>query len=209
MNDDFIRDDQWQRSVRDTVLAPGFYGPYAYEGRYVFIDKGRLASLLQKRYAVDTIVQGQQEGAAYCIEEKIVRWPGYDYRSICLETESCTVQDHESPGWMRYGQADFLLYAMMKPRALDVHLIDFPGLQAWFWPLESTFATFGMEHTLNHSRGRKVPLAAIRAAGLYVKFKRIFPDPSDPLHPVLFPLAQSFAGHSSNPLEKDVGGLRP
>jgi hypothetical protein len=39
----FLRDDLWQRRMRDEILAPAFYGKYALNGRYVFIDKGRLA----------------------------------------------------------------------------------------------------------------------------------------------------------------------
>lgn len=48
MVSDFVRDNEWQRKVRDSVLAPGFYGSYAVDGRYVFIDKGRLATTLQR-----------------------------------------------------------------------------------------------------------------------------------------------------------------
>jgi hypothetical protein len=48
-------DNEWQRGIRDRILAPGFYKKYAYDGRYVFIDKGALASKLQREYAVDTM----------------------------------------------------------------------------------------------------------------------------------------------------------
>ena len=44
---DFHADNAWQRKVRDEVLAPGFYGQYAVEGRYVVVDKGRLSTILQ------------------------------------------------------------------------------------------------------------------------------------------------------------------
>ena len=157
---DFVRDNAWQRQVRDAVLAPGFYGQYAVEGRYVFIDKGRLASALQ-REAVDTILQGK-DGQAICVEEKIVRWPGYKYAAFCLETKSCTVPGRESPGWMFYGQADYLLYCFqLEDGGLDCWLIDFPKLQEWFWPRESTFPSFQMERTINRSAGRKVPTADV------------------------------------------------
>lgn len=158
---DFERDNEWQRQIRDTVLAPGFYGGYAMDGRYVFIDRGRLATLLQKRFAVDTIVQGR-DGAAVCIEEKIVRWPGRVYDAFALETDSCTKPGYESPGWMRYGQADYLLYAFDTPTGLNVHLIDFPKLQEWFWPIFESFPTFKMEKTLNQSAGRVVPITRVR-----------------------------------------------
>lgn len=160
---DFHRDNAWQRSVRDAVLAPGFYGHYAMQGRYVTVDKGRLAAALQRR-AVDTIVQGR-DGAAICIEEKIVRWPGRLYTAACLETKSCTVPGHESVGWMMYGEADFLLYCFQLEHGdLDCWLIDFPRLQEWFWPLEATFPKFQKTDTINRSAGRVVPLAAIQEA---------------------------------------------
>jgi hypothetical protein len=157
---DFERDNAWQRQVRDEILAPGFYGKYASDGRYVFVDKGRLATTLQRRYAVDTILQGS-DGRAVCIDEKIVRWPGYVYESFCLETHSCTVPDHESDGWMRYGQADYLLYCFQIENGdLDSYLIDFPKLQAWFWPHAETYPEFQMR-TLNRSAGRLVPIAEV------------------------------------------------
>jgi hypothetical protein len=182
---DFQRDDKWQRHVRDSLLAPGFYGSYAVEGRYVFIDKGQLATLLQKRFAVDTILQGR-DGAAVCVEEKIVRWKGYDYNAICLETESCTVAGYESPGWMHYGQADYLLYGMMKRAQLEVHLWDFPALKAWFWPQADAFPIFYMKDTVNHTRGRKAPLDRAIAEVPYWH-RTVWPDPFADYFPELFP----------------------
>lgn len=165
---DFDRDNEWQRGVRDRVLAPHFYGKYAAEGRYVFIDKGRMALILQKRYAVDTVLQGR-DGAAVCIEEKIVRWPGYPYTAYALETHSCTKPGRESEGWMRYAKADYLLYCFHQADdGLICHLIDFPALQAWFTPLEETFPTFGPLATLNASKGRVVPISAV-ASGVKTK----------------------------------------
>lgn len=184
---DFDRDNEWQRKMRDSVLLPGFYGSYAFEGRYVVIDKGRLATTLQKRFAVDTIVQGKN-GAAICIEEKIVRWPGYDYRAYTLETDSCTKPGRESEGWMRYGQADYLLYAFAKPDRLAVHLIDFPKLQDWFWREVESFEVFQMRNTINLSRGRKVPIDRV-ADAVPTWVRDVFPDPADRLTPVLFPNA--------------------
>jgi hypothetical protein len=182
---DFDRDNIWQRKVRDSVLAPGYYGLHSVEGRYVFIDKGRLATILQKRFAVDTILQGR-DGEAVCIEEKIVRWPGYKYSAYCLETESCTKPGFESQGWMRYGKADFLLYCFVRPSTVECHLIDFPKLQAWFWPIASTFATFGPLETLNRSAGRKVPIESVRAS-VPMWRKTIRPNPSAPYFSELFP----------------------
>ena len=168
---DFQRDNIWQRRLRDEILVPGFYGEYATEGRYVLLDKGRLTSHFQRRLAVDTIVQGKN-GAAVCIEEKIVRWPekrGKAYTAFCLETESCTNPGHESDGWMVYGQADYLLYCFANARetVLYCHFIDFIILKKWFWENVDNFRPFQMTK-YNRSRGRVVPIAAIEAAGIEV-----------------------------------------
>jgi len=155
---DFRRDDDWQRGVRDRILAPGFY---AASGQYVFLDKGRLAAILQKRFAVDTIVQGR-DGRAICIEEKIVRWPGYRYTAFSLETRSCTVPGRESDGWMVYGEADYLHYCFhQEDDSLDCYLIDFPRLKEWFWRLADSFPVFGPLETSNASMGRLVPIVAV------------------------------------------------
>lgn len=151
----FHNDDVWQRKKRDLYLVP-FYGKSAY-GRYVFMDKGRLSTFLQRKMAIDTIVQGKN-GKVVSIEEKIVRWPGYTYKSYCLETESCTVPGHESEGWMKYGKSDYLLYCFEQANGgLKCDLINFQKLCKWFWPIEETWPTFQMP-TQNRTRGRKVPI---------------------------------------------------
>jgi len=176
---DFERDDKWQRQLRDKILVPGFYGEYATDGRYVLIDKGRLASHFQKRLAVDTIVQGKG-GEVVCIEEKIVRWPksGKPYTAFCLETESCTKPGHESDGWMVYGKADYLLYCFADETEtiLDCHLIDFPPLKEWFWKNAETFPPFQMLNTINQTRGRVVPIADIQTAGVKI-WSRLIEEP--------------------------------
>jgi len=168
---DFNRDNRWQRRLRDEILVPGFYGEYATEGRYVLLDKGRLTSHFQRRLAVDTIVQGKN-GAAVCIEEKIVRWPktGKAYTAVCLETESCTNPGYASAGWMVYGQADYLMYCFANARetVLHCHLIDFPALKGWFWENVDAFPSFKTVDTINGSRGKVVSIADIQAAGIKV-----------------------------------------
>lgn len=163
---DFLRDNEWQRSIRDRILAPRFYGTYATDGRYVFLDKGKFATALQRRFAVDTCVQSH-DGRAVFIEEKIVRWPanrGRAYTDFCLETHSCTKEGGESDGWMLYGQADYLLYCFHHEYdALDCYLIEFQKLKEWFWLREKSFPTFGPLKTLNASMGRLVPILEVTA----------------------------------------------
>jgi hypothetical protein len=162
----FDTDNAWQREIRDRLLAP-FYRGHSLEGRYVFVDKGRLASELQRRFAVDTILQGR-DGEAICIEEKLTRPPAGrgPFTNFFLETDSCTNPGSEAPGWMRYGRADYLLYGFVAPgfASLLAYLIDFPGLRAWFDRVEFKYQTFTMPKTPNHTRGRLVPIADVRAA---------------------------------------------
>lgn len=159
---DFHTDDAWQRDIRDRILVPQFYQTRC-DGRFVLMDKGRLATFMQRRMAVDTVAQ-LRSGEAVSVEEKIVRWPGYPYKAFTLETESCTVPGRESSGWMQYGYSDYLLYCFQQEDgSLDCHLIDFQRLRKWFWPLEETWPVFQMT-TKNKTRGRKVPISEVVAA---------------------------------------------
>lgn len=160
---DFFADDDWQKRIRDEILVPQFYQRHALDGRYVLLDSGGLATRLQKEMGVDTVFQ-VAGGEMVSVEEKIVRWPGYPYSTFCLETDSCTVPGRESPGWMHYSAADFLLYCFVTVNhGLDCHLIDLPKLKAWFWPLAGQFEVFGPLPTLNRTMGRKVPIVDVHA----------------------------------------------
>ena len=180
---DFTKDDLWQKSMRDRFLVPGFYKNYAMEGRYVLMDKGRMATIIQRRFAADTVIQGKY-GEAVFVEEKIVRWPerGVPYTAFSLETHSCTNPGRESDGWMVYGEADYLMYCFENQRGfLDCHLMDFQALKEWFKPLEKTFPTFKMKHTINKSAGRVVPIDKVKAAVPSWMFKNVG-EIIDPLH---------------------------
>jgi hypothetical protein len=66
---------------------------------------------------------------------------------------------------MHYGQADYLLYGFVQDAGgVEVHLIDFPKLRAWFWPHLELFERFKMNGTLNETAGRKVPVQQVRQA---------------------------------------------
>jgi hypothetical protein len=161
----FDKDNKWQLMMRDRFLA-GWYGENSTAGRFVFLDKGRCASLFQKRMAVDTVVQSEN-GGAVCVEEKIVRYPEKKNRPhtcFFLETNSCTVPGYESDGWMRYGQADYLLYCFQTKddEYLDCWLIDFPQLQEWFWGVWEDYRAYRMPNTGNHTEGRLVPIADVK-----------------------------------------------
>jgi hypothetical protein len=83
-----------------------------------------------------------------------------------LETMSCTVSGLESVGWMRYAEADYLLYAFMQEDGehLLCYLLDFPALKSWFWPRAERFRLYVMPKTENHTAGRLVPIATVRNA---------------------------------------------
>lgn len=163
--DNFIEASAYSRLMRDTFLAPFFYGKYALDGRYVFIDKSACSTILQKELAVDTIMQ-VKDGGSLCIEEKIEQWPGYKRENFALETDSCTVVGRERKGWMQYAQADYLLYAFAYPEdsGLDVYFIDFPKLRDWFWKMPSRYPAHVMTETINHTRFEKVPIIDVRRA---------------------------------------------
>jgi len=160
---DYETDAAWSRRKRDEILVPQFYRSYCRDGRYVVIDNGVFSEILQRRFAVDTVAQLPDGGAAF-IEEKITRWPGRTYTDYALETHSCTRPGRAKEGWMNYGLADYLLYAFEgADGSLDAHLIDFQRLRAWFAPREQSFPTFGPLATINASMGRLVPFTDVAA----------------------------------------------
>lgn len=164
---EFDRQNEWQRSMRDTILKP-FYRRFCDEGRFVFIEKSRCSTLLQKRLAVDTVAQSKR-GGSICVEEKLVRFPknGRPLSRFFLETESCTIPGIESPGWMRYADADLLLYGFQTGPDLpsfDCYIIDFQKLKEWFWGRFEAFQEYTMPDTINRTRGRLVPISDVAAS---------------------------------------------
>lgn len=154
---DFHRDNNWQRQMRDEFLVP-FYRE-TFHG-YVLLDSGRFAKSQQDR-DVDTLAW-HSDGEVIAIEEKIVRYPGRKYTAICLETESCTVPGHIARGWMYYSGADVLLYCMQTGGGgLDCLSIDFPKLHDWFWRNAGDFHIHVMPDTINKTASRIVPIDAV------------------------------------------------
>lgn len=161
----FIAALGYSQQMRDKYLTQ-FYKQYSLEGRYVFVDKSACSTMLQKELAVDTIMQSQK-GGSICIEEKIEqRFTG----NFALETDSCTVPGRLRGGWMRYAEADYLLYAFEQrifdsAIGLDVYLINFPKLRSWFWNIEEAKPERFKPHvmdTLNRTRIKIVPIDDVR-----------------------------------------------
>lgn len=162
---EFVRDDRWQRIKRDNLLQP-YYRNICEDGRFVFLDKGKLADRIQREEAIDTILQLRNNGVLG-IEEKLVRWPGYKYLSYTFETKSCTVEGREKQGWMYYSTCDYLLYGFVQEdnASIVAHLIPFPKLKAWFFE-DNRYLGYRAFVTdqLNHTETRVVPIADVWGA---------------------------------------------
>lgn len=161
----FYVDDSWQRQIRNKALAP-YYKNISDEGRFVFLDKGKLATRLQREFAIDTILQGKGN-SVFGIEEKIVRWPGYSYKAYTLETMSCTVPGREKRGWMHYSTCDYLLYCFVQADSTSIiaHLIPFPKLQTWFFE-NDRYETYKSSFTnqINRTETKIVPIEDVWSA---------------------------------------------
>lgn len=161
----FECDDKWQKEIRNRILKP-WYKNISHEGRFIFCDKGKLASLLQKELAIDTIVQLKNSGVLG-IEEKIVNWPGFEYTSYTLETWSCTNPGKERKGWMYYASCDYLFYCFVQEdnKSMWVHSIPFQKLQDWFFG-DDKFKQYRQFRTdqFNHTETRIVPIRDVWVA---------------------------------------------
>lgn len=163
---EFQRDDQWQKQMRNRFL-PATYGKWSVEGRYVLVEKSKYSMMVQKRDAVDTLLQARLD-LSVSIEEKMERWPGYPRRNFFCETRSCTVKGRESDGWMCYAKCDCLFYMFAREydQLLDGYLVlQFPKFQRWFWENYRNYTPRTLTHTLNKTCGYPVPiLDAIQVA---------------------------------------------
>jgi len=157
----FTKDNTWQLGKRDALLQP-FYAEKAKNGRFVFADKGNLAEILQKEMAVDTIMQGEGN-RVIAIEEKIVRWPGYEYTAYTLELMSCTNPGYEKKGWMHYAKCNILLYCFeQEDGSIMAHAIPFRPLQEWFLSHCQVY-TSTVTTQINHTECKIVPIADVWA----------------------------------------------
>ncbi|UPK03141.1 hypothetical protein [Bradyrhizobium sp. 170] len=166
---DFIRDDKWQRPMRDAYLVPFYQRTYS---GFLLLDDGRF-SRQQQETGIDTLVW-RADRIPIAVEEKIVRAPDRrdPYDAICLETDSCTSPGFMRSGWMWYARCDVLLYCMhQRDDSLDCLWIDFPQLHDWFWPRVKDFPPTRMADTINRTECRVVPIADITAAVRLHRFR--------------------------------------
>ncbi len=160
MRDKFHESDSMQRRLRDTILVTKFY-QVKYDDVITLDGGGDVISDLQIIYGIDTIVKNHGE-ETITFEEKIVKWKGKKYNSICFETWSCTVPSLKKLGWAhptKGSNADKLIYCMeTKNGDLDCILIhQFQKLKEWFWPRQNNYnATITNQR--NHTECRLVPI---------------------------------------------------
>jgi hypothetical protein len=154
----FAKMNEFQMKIRNSVLKP-YYAHEAAEGRFIFLDKGKIAKMLQQ-IAVDTIMQIDENGTL-SYEEKIVQWPGYKYTHFVLETMSCTVRGHEKQGWMHTARCDILRYCFCQEneRELLVYDIPFELLKEWFFK-DNLFKRYysTITNEINRTECKKVPI---------------------------------------------------
>ena len=159
----FAGDDKYQRELRDRYLLP-YYERMAHEGRYITADgSSGTASMLQREMHVDTLVQTKD--SLVSIDEKIVRWPGYEYEQYALESWSCTIPGKHSLGWMYTCRADLIAYCFERPDGLLMHLLPFGKLQAFFIESKNEYRTWRSEQ-INRTECRLVDIEDVRDAGI-------------------------------------------
>jgi hypothetical protein len=199
----FTRDDSWQKRIREKVLKP-FYKRYSFENRFVFTDKGSLADILQKQYAVDTIAQ-KQDNEIVAIEEKIVRWKGRAYTAFTLETWSCTTAGRERKGWMYTAKCDVLLYCFtQEDESVIAYSIPFPKLQEWFFD-NNRFEKYVTTKTaqINQTECRVVPIDDVMKGVAGTKKFALLPDGY--LHESKAPLSERIA-HETKKVSQWLNG---
>lgn len=155
-----------------TVEAEGLARVYAFlkvqtdDGRYVRIEKGRLAAQLQQEIG-DVLMN--REGSLYSAEVKIEQ---HFTGNLFLETFSNAMPERLKPGWLFTNQADLLLYHFLdRPRSLFV--ASLPRLKGWAFRRRGRNGCVGSlcafeekQQTkydqLNVTVGRIVPVAVLK-----------------------------------------------
>lgn len=159
-------DDRWQRKMKALLLEPVYNAARA-AGT---IEDWRPTELSEQGHG-DTFLK-VRGGGALTIEEKIVRWPGYEYTAITLETMSCTVPGRERSGWMTTNKARWLLYARVEEDGISARCdaIQFPQLRAWFADQDHERWRLWTSEQINKTECRIVPLDEIRSAVEFHQF---------------------------------------
>ncbi len=155
------RDDEWQKAVRDRLLVP-YYRKISHEEQFTCLD-GLDPSVLELQKRGDTIVRTKT--TVKFIEEKFVRWPGYEYSAFALETKSCTNRGRQSEGWMATSKADVLAYVFVREQDREalVYFIPFPELKEWFEQHQHEYRVWRATYS-NRTECRIVDISDVVAA---------------------------------------------
>jgi hypothetical protein len=151
---EFSHDNEWQLRMKERLLVP-----YYLE----MILKERVSGFYFSRTPEDETHGDTHlrflDGSRLSIEEKIVRWPGYDYQAITLETMSCTVPGRERPGWMQTADYNRLWHVKVSFDELSAKVvdIDFAKLQRWFWRQDFSRWKVYVSDQINKTRCLVVP----------------------------------------------------
>lgn len=151
-------------NTRRLRLDKYFYPQMSLEGRFVPLDRSPGSIYIQREIHVDCVV-ASHAGGSVTVEEKIVRWKGYHYTAITIETHSNLsrrADDEIGDGWIATSKADFLLYAFEQPnKSLKVWVFDLPKLRDWFTPRVNQYRITDTDNGFYTTRCRIVPLVDI------------------------------------------------
>lgn len=118
---------------RSRELLKQFIADQCDEGRYVILEKGPLAPLLQRLigdYAMN--IDGRLWTAEHKAEE---RSTGNFFLELfsnrCLDDRAAHAEHGMRPGWMLTNRADLLLYHFMDRD--ELYVLDFFKLKRWAW----------------------------------------------------------------------------
>ena len=153
----FVTDLKYTELARSR-LEEFYYPTIAYCGQFVSIGKSAGSLWLQRNAHIDVIMATKKDGSV-TVEEKIVRWLGWERDCIMIETHS----DYpELDGWIAVSKADYLLYGFqLEDRRLSVWVFDLPKLRAWFQPIENSYKIVDTQNRDWLTRCRLVPLKDI------------------------------------------------
>lgn len=171
----FHNDLQYAERSRER-LDRHFYPRMAADGRFVPLGRSDGSMYLQTEAHIDVIV-ASHSGGSVTVEEKLVRWPGYEYTALAVETHSNlerTGGQAVGDGWIATSRADYLLYAFEQPGGrLKVWVFDLPGLRQWFAPRVGAFPYSDTRNDFYTTRCRVVPLSSIPARLVRVRAKLV------------------------------------
>lgn len=160
--------------MRDRLLKP--YYEKVFDG-FVFLDgQNDAAQVLQRTGKVDTLAIHNNK--LLLLEEKIVRpRTGSPYTAICIETDSCTVEGHESPGWIHTSRADWLFYCwVLDDNKGELNIISFPQLREWFASTDTSIFPTTTTDEHNRTRCKVIDIDHLKRDGVEVRQRRLVGD---------------------------------